>query len=430
MKMKKMAALALVAVMILSLSACGLFSSSGGSVYWLNYKPELEDTLLSIASRYKEEKGVDVKIVTPESGTYNSALRTEMASDEPPTMFVVTDQKSADEWASSALDLSSRAVTSELTTSAYNLTDEDDKTIAIPYCLECYGIAVNPSLIEVVGYSVDDITDFDTLKLLAEAIHNNASWLGYDAFSSPDLDDGSAWRLTAHLANLEYYYEEKDGSSWSECPASLTGAYMQNYKQLYDVIVNNAASTPEEAAAGGHQPLDEFAAGKTAFCLAGSWDYAKLSAAIPDVTIIPYYCGVKGEEKAALNSGSENYWAVNRLAPEEDQKATLAFMKWLVTDAEASSMLVEQLGNMPYKNAKEAVNGFLAKQDQYLADGCYRMDWLMTYQPNVEAYRADLCDALKVYNTDQTDENWEKVRAAFVDGWAKQYDALNNVYPE
>lgn len=430
MKIQRITAVILALLMIASLAACDLFSPATGSVYWLNYKPELDETLQSLAARYHEEKGVDVKIVTAESGAYNRTLREEMSTDSPPTLFVINDQETADEWESSALDLAGSGVVKELTDSTYNFTNEEGKIIAIPYCLECFGIAVNPAWIEIVGYSVDDITDFDTLKLLAEVIHNNSGWLGYDAFSSADLDPDSSWRLTAHLANLEYCYEERSGSSWSECPASLTGEYMDNYKNLYDLIVNNCASAPEELAAGGHDPIGEFADGKTAFCLAGSWDYARLSQSIPDVTMIPYYCGVKGEENAALSSGSENFWAVNLNASEVDQKATLAFMKWLVTDEQASAMMVEQLGSMPYKSASESVNGFLSKQEQYIADDHYKMDWLMTYQPNVGEYRADLVDALKVYNVDQTDENWEKVRAAFVDGWAKQYDAVNNYYPE
>ena len=38
--------------------------------------------------------------------------------------------------------------------------------------------------------------------------------------------------------------------------------------------------------------------------------------------MIPFYCGVAGEEKAGLNCGTENCWAVNAKASEEDQKAT------------------------------------------------------------------------------------------------------------
>lgn len=423
--MKRIIALIISAILIISLAACD-FSNSKGSVYWLNFKPELEETLQTLAAKYKDETGVDVRIETPESGVYRQTLREVMASEDPPSLFVINNRDGMDEWHEEALDLNETAIAKELNTNTYNLADEDGKLVAIPYCLECYGIAVNPKLIETVGYTVDDITGFDTLKLLAEAIHNNAGWLGYDAFCSLDLDAESSWRVTGHLANLEYFYEEKDSGTWQEAPASITGAYLPYYKDLYDLCINNSISTPEELAAGGHNPTQEFTSGKAAFFLTGSWDYATLAQAIPDVTIIPYYCGVKGEEKAGLNSGSENFWAVNANAPVEDQQATMDFMYWLVTNEDASGIMVDQLGNMPYKNAAKSDNGFLSKQNQYIQDGCYKMDWATNFQPNEEQYRADLVTALTAYNNDRSDENWEKVRAAFVDGWAKQYVAVNN----
>ena len=424
MKTKRWLALALSVLMILTLAGCGAGGESG-SVSWLNFKPELDSTLQALAERYTQDTGVKVTVVTPESGEYRQTLREQMASDDPPSLFVINNQDGADEWKESALDLTDTDIHKQLNTSSYNLSDEDGKIVAIPYCLECYGIAVNPKLIEQVGYSADDIKDFDTLKLLAEVIHQNAFWLGYDAFCSCDLDAANSWRITGHLANLEYYYEESDSGSWKETPASLTGSYMSNFKDLYDLCINNAVSSPEELAAGGHDPAEEFISGKAAFFLTGSWDYTRLSAEIPDVTMIPYYCGVKGEEKAGLNSGSENFWAINVNVPEADQKATMAFMTWLVSDEYASGLLVEQLGNIPYKNAAKSDNGFLAKQDEYLNDGCYKMDWATNHQPNEVEYRKDLVDAPVTYNEDQS-ANWDKVKTAFVDGWAIQYAAVNN----
>ena len=79
---------------------------------------------------------------------------------------------------------------------------------------------------------------------------------------------------------------------------------------------------------------------------------------------------------------------------------------------------------MPYKNAAESTNGFLKNAEQYTNDGCYVMDWATNYQPNVDEYRKDLVSALNAYNADQTDDNWAKVKEAFVDGWAKQYEAI------
>ena len=240
------------------------------------------------------------------------------------------------------------------------------------------------------------------------------------------MDDSSSWRFTGHLANLEYFYEEKEsGAKWEECPASLTGKYMENYKNLYDLIINNSLTDPKDLANGGHDAEAEFKEGKAAFFVNGSWEYAAVSGDVPNATMIPYYCGVAGEEKAGLNCGTENCWAVNANASEADQQATIDFMVWLVSDPDASKAMVEQLGIMPYKNAAESSNGFLNDAAKYTADGCYVMDWATNYQPNVDDYRAALVAALNQYNADQSDANWDLVKAAFVDGWATQYELAN-----
>ena len=141
--------------------------------------------------------------------------------------------------------------------------------------------------------------------------------------------------------------------------------------------------------------------------------------------MIPYYCGVEGEEKAGLNCGTENCWAVNAKASAEDQQATMDFMVWCVTNPEASRKLVDSFGVMPYKSAAESTNTFLANANQYAADGCYVMNWATNFQPNVDEYRATLVSALNAYNADQSDANWETVKTAFVQGWAVQYKAVN-----
>ena len=144
-----------------------------------------------------------------------------------------------------------------------------------------------------------------------------------------------------------------------------------------------------------------------------------------DLTMIPYYCGVDGDEKAGLNCGTENCWAVNAEASEEDIQATLDFMYWMVTDADASRLLVDSFGVMPYKQAVESTNPFLKIANEYTEEGNYVMPWVTNFQPNVDAYREALVAAMNQYDADQTDANWELVKTAFVDGWAVQYQAAN-----
>ena len=83
-KSKRFLALAMGAVMTLSLLSGFGGKKSAGSVYLLNFKPELDPTAQELAKTYKEKTGVDVKVVTAASGTYKETLIAEMDKKAPP----------------------------------------------------------------------------------------------------------------------------------------------------------------------------------------------------------------------------------------------------------------------------------------------------------------------------------------------------------
>ena len=414
---KKYLALALVLAIVVSLfSACG--GSSKGSVYWLNFKPESDEALQQVAKMYEKETGVKVKVVTAASGTYEQQLTSELGKSAPPTLFVVVNPAGLEKWSSYVADLTDTAIAKELNTDAYNMYTSDGKLGAIGYCYETYGIIVNPDLLEKAGHSVSEITNFATLKAVVEDIHARAGELGFDAFTACDMDDSSSWRFTGHLINLEYYYEQ-EGTIWTEAPKSLTGKYMPYYKNLYDLMINNSITAPTDLAAGGHDPSTQFKNLKAAFHPQGSWEYTNLSAAVPNATMIPYYCGMEGEENMSVCGGTSNHWVINAKASEADQKATQDFLYWCVTNPEASRILVDSFGVMPFKNAAESTNKLLAAADSYISRGCTNMNWATDFQPNESSYRPPVVSALNEYNANQTEENWAKVCSAFIDGWAK-----------
>lgn len=67
-------------------------AAGGGSVYWLNFKPESDEVLQEIAGDYTAKTGVEVKVVTAASGTYSTTLLSEMDKSAPPTLFVIGNQ--------------------------------------------------------------------------------------------------------------------------------------------------------------------------------------------------------------------------------------------------------------------------------------------------------------------------------------------------
>ena len=67
-------------------------AAGGGSVYWLNFKPESDEVLQEVAADYTAKTGVEVKVVTAASGTYSTTLLSEMDKSAPPTLFIIGNQ--------------------------------------------------------------------------------------------------------------------------------------------------------------------------------------------------------------------------------------------------------------------------------------------------------------------------------------------------
>ena len=426
---RKLFSVALCATMVASLFAgCGNSSSSDkssakGSVYWLNFKPEADEALQGIAKTYEKENGVKVKVVTAASGNYNSTLTSEMGKSAAPTLFVVGNQAAVKTWDDYCIDLKDTDVYKELSTDAFNLTDENGKVASIGYCYESYGIIVNKKLLKKAGYEITDIKDFASLKSVAEDIHKRADKLGFDAFTSSGMDDASSWRFTGHLANMPLFYEGRD-DGWKDAPAEIKGTYLDNFKNVWDLYINNSKYDKKTLATGGYDAEAEFKKGEAVFYQNGTWEYDALKKSISDddMQMIPIYCGVEGEEKAGLCSGTENCWAVNAKASKADQKATLEFMKWLVTSKEGTKVMAEQFGAIPYKKAADSGNVFLKNANDLLEAGNYNVDWSFNYTPNVDEWRASLVAAMNKYDAGGS---WDDVKTAFVQGWATQYKAAN-----
>ena len=441
--MKKIIALVLCLVMVFALCACGESNTAtttpaadtateapaeepaaAGSVYYLNFKPESDEAWQALAETYTKQTGVPVTVVTAASGTYDQTLTSEMDKSEAPTMFQVGNPGAVATWGEYCLDLTGTDVYNEMTTHAFDQVGDDGFTYSIGYCYECYGIIVNKALLEQAGHSIDEIKDFESLKAVADDIHARAGELGFDAFSSAGLDGSSSWRFSGHLANMPLYYEFRDDGITAQ-PETIKGTYLDNFKMIWDLYTTDSATTGADLLTStGDASEAEFGEGKAVFFQNGSWEYAsligeKFNMDPANLQMIPIYCGVEGETDAGLCSGTENCWAVNCEADEEDIQATLDFMKWVVTSDEGTTMLAEEFGPCPFKSAKTPENVFFADAANLTNEGKYVVTWAFNFTPAVDDWRAGVVDALGQYTAGTGD--WDAVVSAFVDGWATLY---------
>ena len=443
--MKKLIAMLLALVMVLGLAACGgkteapaetksaapaetqaaAAPAAAGRVYYLNFKPEADAAWQELAATYTAQTGVEVKVVTAAGGNYSDTLNAEMAKSDAPTLFQCGNAQGLADWNDYCLDFTGTKVLDEMTTSDFNLVDDTGAVKCIGYCYEAFGIIVNKALLEKAGHSLDEIKDFASLKAVADDIHARAAELGFDAFSSAGLDGSSSWRFSGHLANMPLYYEFRDDGVTKQ-PATITGAYLDNFRNIWDLYITDSATPAASLATStGDMSEAEFGEGKAVFYQNGTWEYAGLVEAglkPEDLAMIPIYCGADGEENAGLCCGTENCWAVNAKASQADIDATLDFIYWVVTSDEGTKMMAEQFGPIPFKNAKESENVFFNDANAYMAAGNYTVTWAFNHTPNVDSWRATVVTALNDYSVAPSDATWAKVVEAFVDGWAYEYN--------
>ncbi len=421
--MKKLFALIIALCVAMSLLTVAA-SAEGGKVYYLNFKPEADAAWQDLAAKYTALTGVEVKVLTAASGSYSTTLTGEMdKKDAAPTLFQIGNAEGVATWADYALALDGTDLISEMTTGDFNLKNAAGETVAVGYCYEAYGIITNKALLEKAGYTVADIKDFASLKAVADDIHARAGELGFDAFTSAGLDGSSSWRFSGHLTNMPLFYEFRDDGI-TETPAAVKGTYLNAYKNIWDLYVADSAADPMKLSTyTGDQAEAEFGEGKAVFFQNGTWEYSNLTGKFgmnpEDLAMLPIYCGVEGEENAALCAGTENCWAVNKQASEEDIKATLDFLYWVVTSDEGTQMMAHEFGPIPVKAAKASDNVFFNDSTALLNAGKYVVTWAFNLTPDVDNWRAGIVSALEQYTAGEAD--WGEVEYAFVDGWAAAY---------
>lgn len=411
-------------------------SQKQGKVYYLNFKPEQADEWEDLADEYTDKTGIKVTVVTAASDEYETTLKSEMAKSESPTLFQVNGPVGLANWRNYCYDLKDTTVYNSLKSDDFALKSEEGEVLGVAYVIETYGIIYNKAILNeycktegAVISSPEEITNFETLKAVAEDIQQKKDLLGIEgAFTSAGMDSSSDWRFKTHLANIPIYYEYKDeGITQSE---AIKGTYLDNYKAIWDLYINNSTTSPSMLSSKtGEDAASEFALGEAVFYQNGTWAYNDIAGeevSDEDLGMLPVYIGVEGEENQGLTTGSENYWCVNKKASEEDIKATIDFLEWVISSDEGKAALSQEMGFVtPFRTFGEenaAQNPLVKIAEEYIAAGKTPVSWNFSTIPS-EKWKDNVGNALLEYA--QGTGDWAAVEKAFVDGWKTEYDATH-----
>lgn len=407
----------------------GSASGGAGSVYYLNYKPEVDAQWQELAASYTEQTGVPVTVVTAASGTYEQTLTSEIAKTEAPTLFQVENQSWLDNWGQYCYDLSGSFIAEHST--ANTLSMEDVEVAAVPFATESYGIIYNVDLLNeyfaldgAVVTSVDEINNFDKLKAVADDIQARKDELGVEgAFTSAGLDGSSNWRFTTHLADVPIYWEYTEKGITTA--TSLDGTYVDNYKKLIDLYFTDSTCDPALLSGKtGDDSLAEFCDEMAVFYQNGTWAWtADGDIADMNIAFLPLYTGVEGEENIGVCTGTGNYWCINKNSTEENIQATLDFLEWVISSDEGIEMMAGSMAfNCPFDTFAdyELANPLFTSANEYEAAGKTAISWIGTESIPTENWKADLGSALIEYAQGTAD--WSNVEKVFTEEFASEWE--------
>ena len=114
--------------------------------------------------------------------------------------------------------------------------------------------------------------------------------------------------------------------------------------------------------------------------------------------------------------------AVNKNASDKDKQATLDFIKWMVTDDEAKKILSQDMGfSVPFTTFDgdefQPDNPLTKIARSYAADGKTEV---RSFTVPDQQWQDDVAAALIEYA--QGTGDWSKVKSAYVDGWATEWN--------
>lgn len=446
--MKKIKTISKVLLCAAALAGSLAFVSCGkkdtkGEVRYLNFKPEVNDVYQELAEIYEKETGVKVYIETAANNSYESTLMAKMATDEAPTLFQINGPRGYANWKEYCKDLSGTELYKHLSDKSLCVTDKGG-VYGIPYVVEGYGIIYNKALTDkyfalptrsTSFKSMDEINTFDKLKALCDDMQARKADLGIKGvFASTSLKAGEDWRWQTHLANLPIYYEFKNNNVdlTSDETHHINFEYGKNFKNIFDLYITDSVIPAKNVGIKTvTDSMAEFALEDCVMVQNGNWAWGQIAGVsgnkvLPEnVKYLPIYTGVSGEESQGICIGTENFYSVNKMASEEDQKATEDFIYWLYSSPIGKDYVTNKLGFIApfdtFSDNEKPTDPLAVEVLNWMSKpGITSVPWNFTLFPS-QTFKDNFGSSLLQYA--QGTKSWAKVSSDVVSDWAKESEA-------
>lgn len=363
--MKKWIAL-LMAVLMLGIGGASLAQGQEVELNVMMSFPQYMDQWQAYATQFEQkmlaEKNVSVKInlEMPSSDQYDSVLQARLAGDDAPDLYTIhANNLGLYSKAGHLADLSAQALAEKIYPNVRETVSLDGKVLAVPLESMAWGVLYNKDIFADAG-----VTPPATLTEM-KAVIETLKAKGYTPFLLAFQEQWVPQLMTALTLGGKVSGDLPD---WVERMYKDEGSY-EEVREIFDVIgliMQNGTSRAMEE--GSQQGAADFAAGKAAMFVQGTWAAGTIMETNPDMKLGVLALPVNDNPGCTLvNMSTSTVLGVYPGGKNLDM--ALAFANYVLDDVDSSALFQACSFNpLATVHTYEAAS-WVADASQYVAQG-------------------------------------------------------------
>lgn len=375
--MKRLSAMLLSLILLLSLAACGNDNSTPGvespndseeiTIYLVHSKQEISEQLDEIIALY-ESTHPNVHIVAEFLSDYTTTIKTKFNGGDEPDVFTVIGNTDAKLWQDYLEDLSNEVWKDDIIDIARDAVTLDGKLLAFPLAVEGYGYMYNPDLFAKAG-----IQDVPTTRADFESDVSALKSAGI----TPLVELYSSYYQLGNFWVNVGFARQDDPMAFIQGLYDGTESFVGNkeFEDLANFLLFDTANCQDAMNTTFSLQVSTFAQQNAAMTLGGNWNEPTLEGADAQFRygLMPICINDDVEKNDNLFIGVSVYWGINKNSDDRVKAAAKDFFNWLATDEEGQTCLTEKLRLIPAfesVSAEDAQLGYLS-QDlvRYMSEG-------------------------------------------------------------
>jgi raffinose/stachyose/melibiose transport system substrate-binding protein len=322
---------------------------------WETYCKQFEEKMLN-----EDNLKVKINLEMPSSDQYESVLQARLAGNDAPDLYTLHSNNIATYYKSGNLeDLSNQPLAGKVYANIKNTVTLDGKMLAVPIESQAWAALYNKDIFEECGLEVPyTLSELENVCSVLEAKGYTPFMLAYQEQWVPQL-------MTALLLGGKVTTEVPD---WLSRMYEDKGSYeeMREIFDTIDVIMQNGTSRAMEQ--GSESGAAEFAMGKAAMFVQGTWASGTIMSTNPDMNLGVFALPVnENPDCAKVNISTSTTLVVHPGSSEKD--VALKFANYVLDDND-SSILFESCGFNPLATCHEyAVSSWVNDASEYVSKG-------------------------------------------------------------